>query len=331
MQNTALYRHIYGSLIGGIIGDAMGAPGEGKTYQQIEEAHGWVTDFEGVGTDDTVIKHILCDAIIAHDGDITADEFAASFIENKNKYRYWYIPVRNMFHKIESGLELPVYAGLGNMQSSSSAMSISPMGLINACNPRQAAVETYDVAGLIHAGCSTFCRDAACAMAAAVAEAMRPGATVDTVLDASTRYLHPTSSREMREALDVGLGMAREKGDYKAFREAYYATRLRDIISDSRETVPASLALLYLAEGDPRRAIEYAANFGRDADTIATMTGALVGALHGVDALPPAWVDKVVAQLPDQADLARQLAEVASRKAQRAAAAAEAVAQLQGA
>ena len=174
MQNTALYRHIYGSLIGGIIGDAMGAPGEGKTYQQIEEAHGWVTDFEGVGTDDTVIKHILCDAIIAHDGDITADEFAASFVKNKGQYRYWYIPVRNMFHKIESGLELPVYAGLGNMQSSSSAMSISPMGLINACNPRQAAVETYDVAGLIHAGCSTYCRDGACAMAAAVAEAMRP-------------------------------------------------------------------------------------------------------------------------------------------------------------
>lgn len=331
MQNTALYRHIYGSLIGGIIGDAMGAPGEGKTYQQIEEAHGWVTDFEGVGTDDTVIKHILCDAIIAHDGDITADEFAASFIENKNKYRYWYIPVRNMFHKIESGLELPVYAGLGNMQSSSSAMSISPMGLISACNPRQAAVETYDVAGLIHAGCSTFCRDAACAMAAAVAEAMRPGATVDAVLDAATRYLHPTSSQVMREAIDVGLGMAREKGEYKAFREAYYAARLRDIISDSRETVPASLAIVLLAEGDPRRAIEYAANFGRDADTIATMTGALVGALHGVDALPPAWVDKVVAQLPDQADLARRLAEVASRKAQRAAAAAEAVAQLQGA
>ena len=69
---------------------------------------------------------------------------------------------------------LPVNAGMGNMQSSSSAMSISPMGLINACNPRQAALETYDVAGLIHSGDTNFCRDAACAMAAAVAEAMKP-------------------------------------------------------------------------------------------------------------------------------------------------------------
>ncbi len=69
-------------------------------------------------------------------------------------------------------------------------MSISPMGIINACNPRQAALETFDVAGLIHAGDSTFCRDGACAMAAAVAEAMKPVATVDSILDASTAYLH---------------------------------------------------------------------------------------------------------------------------------------------
>ncbi len=331
MKGSTLYDRIYGSLIGGIIGDAMGAPGEGKTWQQIEEAHGWVSDFEGVGTDDTVIKHILCDAIIANDGDITADEFAASFIKNKDKYRYWYIPVRNMFHKIESGLELPVYAGLGNMQSSSSAMSISPMGLINAGNPRQAAVETYDVAGLIHGGCSTFCRDAACAIAAAVAEAMRPGATVDSVLAASKRYLHPKSSQVMLEAIETGLSMAREAGEYKAFRSAYYATRLRDIISDSRETVPCALSLFFLAGGDARQAILYAANFGRDADTIATMTGALVGAFHGVAALGDAWVRKVTDQLPEQSDLAVSLANVAVHKAGRAREAAAAVEQLRGA
>jgi len=328
MKQSALFDRIYGSLLGGIIGDAMGAPGEGKTWQQIEEAHGWVEDFEGVGTDDTVIKHILCEAIIAHDGEITADEFAAAFLNNKDKYRVWYIPVRNMFHKIESGLELPVYAGLGNMQSSSSAMSISPLGLINAGNPRQAALETYDVAGLIHAGCSTFCRDAACAIAAAVAEAMRPGATVDSVLSASTRYLHPRSSQVMLEAIDTGLAMAREAGEYRSFRTAYYATRLRDIISDSRETVPCALSLFYLADGDARTAIIYGANFGRDADTIATMTGALAGAFRGVRALGEPWVRKVTAQLPDQENLALALANVAMHKAERARAAADAVAAL---
>jgi len=58
-------------------------------------------------------------------------------------------------------MELPAYAGWGNMQSSSTAMAISPMGIINACNPRQAVLETLGVASFIHhGGNSGYCRDA---------------------------------------------------------------------------------------------------------------------------------------------------------------------------
>ena len=176
----------------------MGAPAEGKSFQEIEEKFGEIIDFEGKGTDDSAIKLIICEAIIDNEGHISADEWARSFLKNRQKYYHlFYIPVKNMFHKIESNLTLPVYAGLGNMHSSSSAMAISPMGLINACNPRQAALETYDVAGLIHAGDSTFCRDGACAIAAAVAEAMNLNATVESILEIPTDYLHRINSAEL--------------------------------------------------------------------------------------------------------------------------------------
>jgi ADP-ribosylglycohydrolase len=184
-----LYEKVYGCLIGGLIGDAMGAPVENLTYSQIEEKYGEVNDFEGDGTDDSAIKLILCDAITKNNGHVTADEFAEAFLRHSQFYNLFFIPVRNMYHKIKEEFVLPVNAGLGNMQSSSSAMSISLMGLINACNPRQAAMETFDVAGLIHAGETGFCRDAACVMAAAVAEAMKPEATVESVVAASTAYL----------------------------------------------------------------------------------------------------------------------------------------------
>lgn len=291
-----LFDKIYGCLLGGLIGDAMGAPAEEKTYQEIAQQFGWIEDFEGAGTDDSAIKLILCEAILESGGYVTADEFAASFLRNKKKYyRLFYVPVKNMFHKIESKLSLPVYAGLGNMHSSSTAMSIAPMGIINACNPRQAALETYDVAGLIHAGDSTFCRDGACAIAAAVAEAMDPAATVDSVIDAATAYLHKTSSVEMIGWIARTMEMARELGSYEDFREAFYKTNLGDIISDSRETVPCVLALFYLAKGDPAQAIIYGANFGRDADTIGTMVGAIAGAFKGVDGLRPEWRAKIEA------------------------------------
>ena len=199
MEKNILWKKVYGSLLAGVMGDAMGAPSEGMTYKEIEKEFGFIDDFSGAGTDASAIKLILCEAILNNNGYVTADEFADSFLNNKdNYYSLFYIPVRNMFHKLQSKLTLPVYAGYGNMQSSSSAMSITPMGLINACNPRQAAQETYDVAGLIHAGDSTFCRDGACAIAAAVAEAMAPDATVGSIVTASYQYLHKDRSETGR-------------------------------------------------------------------------------------------------------------------------------------
>jgi ADP-ribosylglycohydrolase len=293
-DSSLLFQKTYGCLVGGLIGDAMGAPAEGMHYRDVAERFGELRDFEGAGTDDSAIRLILIDAILKNDGCVTADQFAESFLRNKEKYYpLFYIPVKNMLHKVESRLSLPVYAGLGNMQSSSSAMAISPMGIINACNPRQAALETFDVAGLIHAGDTTFCRDGACAIAAAVAEAMKVDATLDSVLEAAAGFLHPMSSQEMIESIRESVTRARECGEYGAFRRTFYETSLRDIISDSRETVPCALSLFYLAKGDPVKAIGYGANFGRDADTIATMVGAIAGAYAGASAFPEHWLAKV--------------------------------------
>ena len=115
MSNTSLlYDKVYGCLIGGLIGDAMGAPVEGWDYKKIAETHGEISDFDGDGTDDSAIKMILCDAIIKNGGYVTADEFAESFLRNRQYYNLFYTPVKNMFHKIEDKLELPVNAGMGN-------------------------------------------------------------------------------------------------------------------------------------------------------------------------------------------------------------------------
>ena len=58
MTTDRLTDKIYGCLMGGLIGDAMGAPTEGMHYENIIEEFGpnGVTDFEGVGTDDTAIR-----------------------------------------------------------------------------------------------------------------------------------------------------------------------------------------------------------------------------------------------------------------------------------
>ena len=86
MNNTILFQKVYGCLLGGLIGDAMGAPVEGKTFQEIKKEFGEITDFEGKGTDDSAIRLILCKAIIDNEGYISADEWGKSFLEYKEKY-----------------------------------------------------------------------------------------------------------------------------------------------------------------------------------------------------------------------------------------------------
>lgn len=315
---TLLFDKVLGCLVGGGIGDAMGAPAEGKTYQEIAAQYGEITDFTGCGTDDSALKHILCDAIVSTGGYPTADAWAAEWLQQEDlflKRNLFWVPVMNDFWKIRAEGILPREAGSGTMASSSSAMCISPIGIINAAHPRQAALEAFNVASLIH---HNFCRDAACAMAAAVAEAFNPVASVDSILHAAAAYLPPQSAATMRGFIDSTLALARECGDYAHFRERYYAERLLPGIAmaDSRETVPVALALFALAGGDPRRTIVFGANFGRDADTIASMAGALAGAWRGASALPTPWVEKVEAESPrDHRALAGTLVGIIAQRA----------------
>jgi ADP-ribosylglycohydrolase len=312
-----LYNKVLGCLLGGEIGDAMGAPAENKTYREIETQFGEINDFTGSGTDDSALKHILCDAIERSGGYPNADDWAQAWLAAEEQFlkgMFW-IPVMNTFWRIRAEGVAPRDAGLGNMVSSSSAMCISPIGIINAGNPRQAALETYELAGLIH---HNFARDGACSMAAATAAAFSPGASVESVLAAAVETLPARSAATMRDFIEKTLALARETGDYAAFREQYYAGRILPGIAmpDARETVPVSLALFYLADGDPRQAILSGANFGRDADTIASMTGALAGALRGVSALPDAWVAKMRSGgRRDQAALAAMLVDIIHRRA----------------
>jgi ADP-ribosylglycohydrolase len=220
----------------------------------------------------------------------------------------------NGFWKIRAQGITPRAAGHGNMASSSSAMCISPMGIINAGNPRQAALETYDVASPIH---HNYCRDAACCLAAAVAAALHLDASIDSVLKASVDYVPQNSANTMRTYITKTLRVAREANDYELFREVYYEKHMIPGIAspDSRETVPVALALFFLAQGDPQQTIIYGANFGRDADTIASMAGALAGALSGVARFPALWLDKVKSESPrNHKDVAQRLHQIIQKR-----------------
>jgi ADP-ribosylglycohydrolase len=319
LATTLLYRKALGCLLGGLIGDAMGTPTEGKDYREIEAQLGWVDDFATDGTDDTVMKNLLAEALVRTGGHATLDDWAQVWLDRWDaifgpKQAKFFISVLHTAHKLKRHC-IPRMAAMGNMPSSSSAMCISPVGIVNAANPRAAALQAYNLAALIHTHDVALCQDGAACMAAAVAAAFTPEATVNTVLDAATRYIEPQSGREMLDAIADVMALAHAAGDYVAFRAQLYENAERffyPLICDSRETIPLTLAIVMLAEGDVQRSITYGANLGRDADTIASMAGAIAGALQGIQGIPAEWVEKA-RQLAseDQEQLALDLARAA--------------------
>ena len=282
ISQSRLHDHALACLIAGLIGDAMGTPTENMDYRAIIDTFGWVDSFEGDGTDDTIMKHLLAQSLIKTRGQATLDDWAQVWLEGwqdifGSKVNKFFVSVLHTAQKLRSH-SVPRMAALGNMPSSSSAMCIAPVGIVNACDPAGAARQAYNLAGLIHIHDVGFCQDAAAAL-------------------------------------------AHEADGYEAFREQLYAqadTHFCRITCDSRETLPLTLALFYIAQGQVREAITCAANLGRDADTIATMVGALAGAMQGMQGLPPNWTaklaDKTIAQ---QSRLASELVDTARLKQQR--------------
>jgi ADP-ribosylglycohydrolase len=127
------------------------------------------------------------------------------------------------------------------------------------------------------------------AWAAAIAEALSDGATVESATGAARE----NSPSVMRACIDRALYTTGRSGDVFAMRPAFYGCCLKPIPIDSRETIPAALAVFNIAGGDPMTAVIGGANLGRDSDTIAGMAGLLSGALRGIEAIDQEMYKKV--------------------------------------
>lgn len=285
-------RRFQNVIIGARVGDAMGTPTEELSPDQIGAQFGWLTTFEGDGTDDSLMATILAETLVASGGTATLDDWAEQLLAHHSevleKADKFFPSVLHLVEKLKFGY-LPSQVAVGNMPSTSSAMCIWPVGLVNAGNPAEAARQALELARLIHTNEVDACTDGAAALAAAIAAAFVPGATIRSTLDAAIGGTRRLSGREMSETIVRAVALADDCASYVDFRTEFHRSFARPIVCDALETVPAALALCALADGDLSRAVEYGANFGRDTDTIASMSGALCGAL--ADEIPPAWID----------------------------------------
>jgi ADP-ribosylglycohydrolase len=318
---------VYGCVIGGAIGDALGAPVEGWHWKDIRDKYegGRITEMEpgtrgntgplyggtshfnfgnydgpttppGTVTDDTTLRHYLSYAIVQKGGRVTPDDYAAVWLHKLNPNRLW-INERVTLWKLRMGMS-PWDTGKGNPPAGVASMSIAPIGIVNAGNPTQAYQDGFNIAFVNQDNAD---RDGAATLAAGVAAAFLPGATYQTVIDVMIQH----SSFIIKRALMLTMDMAHESSTIDEFAEKFYATMLdwkwpdlrwtkeRNFSGSSVELVPITAAVLYLTKGDVNRGIIEAAGLGRDNDTTAALVGNIAGAIHGASAIRQDWISAV--------------------------------------
>lgn len=167
-----------------------------------------------------------------------------------------------------------------------------------------------------------YARDISALSAGYVAQAMRPDVPYDSIagitpiLDplnyansrligrlAQQSYLNARKivfdARAITEAdpkLRLPKGFKRSALEYTQMMHAFRALdqQMKDIPFHAGEIHLINLTALLFSEGDFRLAMEFIVNFGRDNDTVAAVTGAVLGAYLGFENLPKGLVIPVL-------------------------------------
>lgn len=300
---------VYGCLIGGAIGDALGATVEGWSYERIRREYGKVEEFKklhraygkespGAVTGDTTLRHYVSYGIAERGRRVTPDDIAEILVEHLNPDRVW-VNAEIIVKKLSAGIN-PWVAGEAAIPNSKVLMAIVPVGIVNACDPDQAFQDGFNIGSVFQSGHD---RDAAATLAAGIAEAMTPNANVERVLTTMLEYAPSVVYR----AIDLAIGIAERSGTVEEFTESYYDRLLdwrwpavqwnrekyyqgRIFSASALEVLPVATAIVSLCEGEVNQSITEATAFGRDSDAIAGVAGSITGGIQGADAIRSDWI-----------------------------------------
>ncbi|MFE9672755.1 ADP-ribosylglycohydrolase family protein [Streptomyces sp. NPDC006259] len=302
-----LQRH--GGRVHGIVGPWNGE--DWRTARPIAPYH----KGDGHVTDDTLMTHALIRVYATVRDHLDAYALADHLVPDLMTNPRWIpeleaeaLPLQRIFlaekwlvARLHYGHVDPREAGVGNIVNCGAAMYMAPVGLVNAADPAAAYAEAIDLAG---AHQSSYGREAAGVFAAAVAAACAPGATPDSVVAACLSLARDGTRTAIERVCEVASRHRDFESALAPLREAVapfdtvgpdYRRPSLGARRPSRlhaiEELPVALGMVVVAGGDHRHAVLGAVNYGRDCDSIATMAGAVTGALGST--VPDEWSKRV--------------------------------------
>lgn len=313
-----LREKILGSLLGAAIGDAMGAATELRPKEMIRERFGGeVREIltppddtfargakAGNVTDDFSLIYYTVKAILDNDGKIdkkSADQALLNWSEDKVFYDQYVGPTTRAAVEKIKGISTENYYDFiccdNAKASNGSAMKIAPAGLFYPGDVDKAIEAAITICRPTHN--NNLSIEGACAVAAAVSEALKEHSNVFSIVQAGlygakrggelaqgTCAVLAGPSVVKRIELAVSIGLTAESVDDAT-------TQIADVVGSGlhiSEAVPAVFGIIVAAKGNAMEGVIGAVNIGSDTDTIASMTGAVLGALCGAKVFPKEYL-----------------------------------------
>ncbi len=359
MSRDSLYNKVLGALVGSAVGDAMGAPTEMWSRDNIRLEYGFVDSLDrvmrepspegtwdynlpaGGTTDDTRWKVFISQYILKKSSSFysvsgpDAYDFAQAIVDQYNAelttikdisgfepepyedqmrriawLQEFALVARAYTKKDIDGYRMAVNKFYGGDMACPGLLYSPTIGIMYPGAPDLAYQTSYRLS-IFDIG---YAMDITSLTAAMVAEAMTYHSSQDKILEVlanidpqqyfRSRLLGRITYRIYREALYIA-SEAKKVSTYQVddlsltpdIRDTLYLAQLQkayEMLDDRNQDVPfhagelhlINLTALIFTNFNFRKALEFVINYGRDNDTVAAITGTILGAYHGFNGIP---------------------------------------------
>ncbi|MFI8966583.1 ADP-ribosylglycohydrolase family protein [Streptomyces sp. NPDC053493] len=309
---------VRGCLLGGAVGDALGAGAEGRTLAELRAAHGpeGLTEpvpahgRRGAVTAATQMSLFTVDGLVRAQVRRDTGAWHPPTDVHRAHLRWaatqrdwgpderrpdlgwlgreeWLYARRNPARACLTGLGDEVLGTLDRPKNPEAADSgalvrSAPFGLLVGWEPQLVCQLAVECAAQTHGAPAAFLSAGALAV---VVHGLARGDSVDGAVRTAVAQLAPRPGHEpVTDALEAALGAVRQ-----GMPDAERVTAL-GAGEDRAEGQLAAAVYCALVGEDIRHGLRLAVNHDGPSAATGALTGALLGALHGETALPPAWV-----------------------------------------
>ena len=337
---------ILGSILGAAVGDAMGAATETKSARQIQKIFGGrVEEFKtppedvlargrkaGQVTDAFSIPYILTEHLIDEKGQASKKLGEEALIEwGKTEYfePFAGMTTRNVVNRLNQNDKMDMWSYIGHLgnklykghyyalSSNGAASKAYPEGLFSNGDIEKAICDTVEITMSSHD--DPYSVSGACAIAAAVSEAMKENTSVYEIIKAA-HYGSIKGEELARKRDDIWTypGPSVTKRIEMAVQIVMHCGSSPNVIQELgerigsgpaiAETVPTALGIFIANQGKTMPSIYDAVNIGDETCAVACIVGAVAGAYNGADSITEGYLD--IIEEKNRMNLKRQAQEI---------------------